>query len=178
MKKSRGVALLVIGFLIGGFLYALSQGGVFFNREQALPEVEDVYQINETWTLDKEWKLTITGVTATEQRDAANEKDPAQVIIITYDYENIGNAGTGVLVANEMTLDLSSGQIIDAQGQPGYAYTLPGLKTAAGINVGEKFQGAQVAFGLDNISQEAEYVFRYYDVKSKYEEVGFHLVID
>ena len=47
---------------------------------------KDNYTIGETWTVDGQWSLTVTGVTETAER---NEK-PAAVYIVDYEYTNIG----------------------------------------------------------------------------------------
>ena len=177
MRKSRGVALLVIGFFLGGLLYVLSQGGVSTNKQEQDVIVVDktAYQVGDLWTLEGEWALTVTSVAATEERNSEVQSEPTQVIIVTYDYENLGNAGTGVIVANEMTLDLASaGQVVDEQGEAGYVYPLEGLKAPAGIDYGEKASGVQVAFALNHVSSSVDYSFRYYDMRNKYLEVPFH----
>ena len=51
---------------------------------------KDNYTIGETWTVDGQWSLTVTGVTETAERNEFSEKAPAAVYIVDYEYTNIG----------------------------------------------------------------------------------------
>ena len=51
---------------------------------------KDYYTIGETWTVDGQWSLTVTGVTETAERNEYSGKNPAAVYIVDYEYTNIG----------------------------------------------------------------------------------------
>lgn len=51
---------------------------------------KDYYTIGETWTVDGQWSLTVTGVTETAERNEYSEKKPVAVYIVDYEYTNIG----------------------------------------------------------------------------------------
>ncbi|WP_417119701.1 hypothetical protein [Ruminococcus bicirculans (ex Wegman et al. 2014)] len=51
---------------------------------------KDYYTIDETWTVDGQWSLTVTGVTETAERNEYSEKKPVAVYIVDYEYTNIG----------------------------------------------------------------------------------------
>ena len=51
---------------------------------------KDYYTIGETWTVDGQWSLTITGVTETTERNEYADEKPAAVYIVDYEYTNIG----------------------------------------------------------------------------------------
>ena len=48
------------------------------------------YTIGETWTVDGQWSLTVTGVTETAERNEYADEKPAAVYIVDYEYTNIG----------------------------------------------------------------------------------------
>ena len=51
---------------------------------------KDNYTIGETWTVDGQWSLTVTGVTETAERNEYADEKPAAVYIVDYEYTNIG----------------------------------------------------------------------------------------
>ena len=50
---------------------------------------KDYYTIGETWTVDGQWSLTVTGVTETAERNEYSEKKPVAVYIVDYEYTNL-----------------------------------------------------------------------------------------
>ena len=51
---------------------------------------DKVYGLNEEWIVDGQWKLKITEVKATPDRNKYSKAQVAQVVIIKYTYENLG----------------------------------------------------------------------------------------
>ena len=47
---------------------------------------KDYYTIGETWTVDGQWSLTVTGVTETAERNEYADEKPAAVYIVDYEY--------------------------------------------------------------------------------------------
>lgn len=103
------------------------------------------YKIGETWTVDGQWELTITGVDESDFRNEYSEKTPAAVYNVKFSYTNIGfedEFSDGLFI----TLDDT---IIDSQNQMGYSY--PGeitdytQETPVGATC-----NAEVCIGVDN----------------------------
>lgn len=51
---------------------------------------DKVYGLNEEWIVDGQWKLKITEVKTTQDRNKHIKENIAQVVIIKYTYENLG----------------------------------------------------------------------------------------
>lgn len=51
---------------------------------------DKVYGLNEEWIVDSQWKLKITEVKTTPDRNKYSKAQVAQVVIIKYTYENLG----------------------------------------------------------------------------------------
>lgn len=115
-------------------------------EETKAPEKE-VYKIGETWTVDGQWSLTITGVTATDERNEYEETNPAAVYIVDYTYTNDGYVdATGYM--NGLYLDVG-GMVVDNAGQMGYYYGVNTTYFPQETPVGASCK-AQMAFGVDN----------------------------
>ena len=61
-----------------------------YDRTEELAPFEGAYRMGETWTVDGQWELTITGVTETKERNPYADYEPAAVYIIDYTYKNLG----------------------------------------------------------------------------------------
>lgn len=119
----------------------------------------DVYGLNETWTVDNLWSLTFTSVTQTEDRNQYSDKTPNQVIILNYDYENIGYSSE----IQDLYIGSTAFQIIDSAGE--IAETYPGNLTThpQEVPVGAKCIGAQECIGLNNVSDKIKVIVSLYD---------------
>lgn len=51
---------------------------------------DKVYGLNEEWIVDGQWKLKITDVKTTPDRNKYSKAQVAQVVLIKYTYENLG----------------------------------------------------------------------------------------
>ena len=81
---------------------------------------KDYYTIGETWTVDGQWSLTVTGVTETAERNEYADEKPAAVYIVDYEYTNIGYEDeNGVL--NGIYFNMED-TIVDSGGVMGYSY--------------------------------------------------------
>lgn len=122
-------------------------------------EENKVYGLGETWTVDGLWSLTFTSVTQTDDRNEYSDKTPGQVVILNYDYENIGYQGDGM----DLYICSNQFQIMDANGE--IADTYPGDVTTAPqeIPVGAKCVGAQECIGLNNVSEKIKIIVTMYD---------------
>ena len=105
------------------------------------------FAVGETWTVDGQWELTVTGVTETAERNEYEEKEPAAVYIVNFTWKNTGYTdASGLMNGLFLVLDDS---IVDSQGLMGYPY--PGEITdyPQETPVGASCNG-QVCIGVDN----------------------------
>lgn len=79
------------------------------------------YGLGDTWTVDGQWSLTVDSISVTDDRNEFSEKEPAQVLILNYVYENIGYEDEFM---DGLFFDLENGQIVDSEGFMGYSLSL------------------------------------------------------
>jgi len=116
------------------------------------------YNIGETWTVDGQWTLTVTGVTLTEDRNQFSDKSPAAVYIVDYTYTNIGYEDSlGIMDGIYFTLD---DIIVDSIGKMGDSYPLTVTKSAQEAPVGATSDG-QVCICVNNPGSFKLYVTKY-----------------
>lgn len=125
------------------------------------PQEEKTYSIGEAWTVDGQWSLTVNSITPTDQRNEYADKNPAQVFIVDYTYENLGFTDESGLM-NGVYFDLSSGQIVDSNGTMGYSYPGDVSYYPQEAPVGANCQ-AQACIGVDNESTEIKITISQYD---------------
>jgi hypothetical protein len=120
------------------------------NEETMTPEPARVYGPGETWTVDGDFSLTFTAANETGYRNEFSEANPAQVIVLTYDYANIGHE------KDVMDLYISSVSfyVIDESGEKAETYPVTGISYPQEIPIGASSLGAQEAFGLKNTTRE------------------------
>lgn len=109
-----------------------------------------VYGLGETWTVDGQFAFNFTAVTATADRNAYSDKNPAQVVILTYDYENLGVEKSIM----DLYVSSSSFKLIDAGGVMADSYPASTTGNPKETPIGAKCVGAQTAYGLVNESGE------------------------
>lgn len=133
-----------------------------------------VYGIGETWTVDGLWSLTFTSVSQTDDRNRYSDKTPEQVILLNYDYENIGYKGT----VQDLYISGSSFQIIDGNGEVSDSY--PGRITnhPQEVPVGAKCIGAQECIGLNNTSEKIKVIVSLYDNNHEEHTATFELPVE
>lgn len=99
----------------------------------------------ETWTVDGQWELTITGATATDDRNQYSEKTPDAVYIVDYTYKNLGYEGEYV---DGLYFSLDD-MIVDSEGAMGYSYPGDTTKSPKETPVGASCD-AQACIGVDH----------------------------
>lgn len=114
--------------------------------------------INDEWIVDGQWKLKILDVKTTQDRNQYSDKNPAQVVIVSYTYENLGYEDDFM-----DGLFLTPDQIIDSKNSVGYSYPANTTHNADAIPIGAKVDIAEEAFGLNNVSNEVSINFVSYD---------------
>ena len=119
-------------------------------EETMTQEPARIYGSGETWTVDGDFSLTFTAANETDFRNEFAEANPAQVIVLTYDYANIGHE------KDVMDLYISSVSfyVIDESGEIAETYPVTGIAYPQEIPIGASSLGAQEAFGLKNTSRE------------------------
>lgn len=136
-----------------------------------------IVKVGETWVVDGQWKLTINSVKTTKQRNEFSDKNPKQVIYINYSYENIGyEDSTGYM--DGLYFDLTSGQIVDGNGEMGYSYPNDITTYPQETPVGAKCNNVQVCVGLNNESEQITINYSQYDGNENQQKVKFLLDID
>lgn len=133
-----------------------------------------IYGIGETWTVDGLWSLTFNSVAQTDDRNEYSDKTPAQVVLLNYDYENIGYKDT----VQDLYISSTSFQIIDANGEiadtyPGNISTYP-----QETPIGTKCVGAQECIGLNNISDKIKVIVSLYDNNYTEHTATFELPVE
>ncbi len=113
------------------------------------------YSIGETWTVDGKWSLTVDSIAETADRNQFEERNPAQVFIINYTYENLGEE-------DGVYFDLSGGQIVDSTGLMGYSYPGSVSNNPQNTPVGARC-AAQDCVAVDNVSSEIRIIVTQYD---------------
>ena len=132
-----------------------------------------VYGLGETWTVDGEFTLTFSAATATPERNQFSDKNPAQVVILTYDYENLG--------VNKSIMDLyisgNNFKVIDGTGVMADSYPASTTGNPKETPIGAKCVGAQTAYGLVNSSGEITVKVEVYGNNYKNHEATFKLPV-
>ena len=83
-----------------------------------LDPFDGAFMMNEPWTVDGQWSVSITGVTETDARNTYSEKVPGAVYIVDYTYSNLGfeeEYSDGLYISIEEC-------IVDNVGFMGYSY--------------------------------------------------------
>ena len=117
------------------------------NETEAPAQSKTEYAVGETWTVDGQWELTVTGITETAERNEYAEKKPAAVYVVSFTWKNTGYTdASGLMNGLFLLLDDS---IVDSQGLMGYSY--PGEITdyPQETPVDASCNG-QVCIGVDN----------------------------
>lgn len=109
--------------------------------------------VGETWTVDGQWTLTITGVTATDDRNEFEHTNPAAVYVVDYEYTNLGYQDIGSdesadAITNGLFITIDS-QIVDSAGLMGYSYAGTVENNPDIIPIGETCH-AQECIGVEN----------------------------
>lgn len=136
------------------------------NNTEELPEENETldakeYGLGDTWIVDGQWSLTIDSISVTDDRNEFSEKEPAQVLILNYVYENIGYVDDNGLM-DGLYIDLDGGQIVDSEGFMGYSYPGDITDYPKEVPVGAKCK-AQSCIGLDSESTEVKIIINKYD---------------
>lgn len=109
--------------------------------------VDTAFGVGDTWEVEGQWKLTVTDVWETEERDKASQKQPAAVYIVSCEYENLGYEDSSAN-AGGLVFKLDEG-VVDSEKYMGYPYTATIVDYPQQTPVGAKCK-AQYCIGVDN----------------------------
>lgn len=177
-NKSQGGAgkIIVLGIL--GLLFVFVLGSCFARGSgdgatspEAAPaaDTKTTYGQGEAWTVDGQWRFTIDSVTATDERNEFSDLNPAQVVVVTYSYENLGYTGdVQDLYFSELNMSIIDGGKAVAKTYPGNISTYP-QETPNGAVC----NGAQGCFALDNESAEITINLEAYDSQHHKQQATF-----
>jgi len=139
--------------------------------------VEDgVLEIGDTWVVDGQWKLTIDSVTTTADRNQFADDNPAQVVIITYSYENLGYEDS-LEIMDGLYFALDYETVVDGSGEVASSYPL-GDVSPQEVPVGAKCSGAQACVGLKNASDKITITVKKTDGDGNSQSVKGELKVD
>ncbi|MDO4778497.1 MAG: hypothetical protein Q4A42_02955 [Tissierellia bacterium] len=120
------------------------------NAEKAAARTE--FKVGETWEVPGEWKLTVTGAEVSEDRNQFSKDNPAEVIKVTYSYENLGHKKTF------QDLFMTPSTCIDEKGEIASTYPIS-TNPPHPTPIGAKTVDAQEAYGLNNASKTVKIMF-------------------
>lgn len=159
-KKKGKAKWIVLAFVVIVIIAAVAGGGkdddstadntdqdTQQSQQQEQTGAKKEYNIGETWTVDGQWNLTVTGVEATQERNQYSDKDPGAVYIVNFTYENTGYEDENGLM-DGLYIDMED-TIVDAAGTMGYSYPVDVSSYARETPVGATCN-AQVCIGVDN----------------------------
>ena len=146
------------------------------NKSSTKEEKKDTSKVltkDDEWVVDGQWKLKILDVKTTDDRNQFSQKEPKQVVVVSYTYENIGYEDDVI-----DGLFLTPEQIIDENGSVGYIYPGVTAHNPDEIPVGSKIEIAEEFFGLDNESKEVTINFVMYDGNEEKQKATFKVPVN
>lgn len=121
-------------------------------------DVEDkVYAQDEWWEVPNEFKLKINSVKPTDDRNQFSDKEPEQVVIINYTYENLGYE------SSVQDLFMKPDSVIDNEKTLGETYPARTGTRPTTVPIGSKLEGAEEAYGLKNSGGTITIIFNQRD---------------
>jgi hypothetical protein len=109
-------------------------------EEKQKNDSEKVYGIGERLIIDDKYALEIIGVTETEERNEFSDKEVAQVLIIDYLYENIGEETEDIYISDMNFKFVDDGgnmcTTYPVDGNYGPEYTPLGARTLSSMVIG------------------------------------------
>ena len=138
---------------------------------------KNVLHVGDTWTVPGQWKLTIKSVTPTSDRNQFSDKKPAQVLLVTYSYENLGYY-SDIYKEDSLYFSLDptgDATVIDSKGELGFSYPADQTYYPQETPKGAKCANAQAVVGLHNVSKKITMNISKYDGKSVKQTVQYEL---
>lgn len=142
--------------------------------------IEQTLNIGETWTVDGQWNLTINSIEVTTERNQFSDKNPQQVVYVTYTYENIGyEDNSGIMEGLYFNLEPNGdATVIDGNGEIAHSYPNNITTYPQQTPVGAKCVNAQSCIGLNNVSDSITMNISKYDGNGQQHKVKYTLNIN
>lgn len=132
---------------------------------------EKIYGLNDEWVVEGQWKLKITSITPTVERNQFSEDKPAQVVVINYTYENLG------YTSDVQDLFLTPSTVIDEGKKVSKTYPAGVKIYPKPTPVGAIMDDAQDAYGLQTESETIKIIFENYDGNKKKQKATFEVPV-
>ena len=116
-----------------------------------------VFGKGEYWEVEGQWKLKIDSVTPTDYRNQFSDKNPEQVVIIKYTYENLGYTN------DIQDLYIRPRTVIDSNKKVCELYPADTQTSPKPTPVGAICEGAEIAYGLSAPGGKIKIKFEKYD---------------
>ena len=121
---------------------------------------DKVYGLNEEWIVDGQWKLKITEVKTTPDRNKYSKAQVAQVVLIKYTYENLGYKD------EYQDLFLIPRTVVDGAKKVSEIYPVRSSKYPEPTPVGA-ISESTVGYGLSVESDKIKIYFEQFDYNAK-----------
>lgn len=121
---------------------------------------DKVYGLNEEWIVDGQWKLKITDVKTTPDRNKYSKAQVAQVVLIKYTYENLGYKD------EYQDLFLMPRTVVDGAKKVSEIYPVRSSKYPEPTPVGAISESI-VGYGLSVESDKIKIYFEQFDYNAK-----------
>ena len=121
---------------------------------------DKVYGLNEEWIVDGQWKLKITEVKTTPDRNKYSKAQVSQVVIIKYTYENLGYKD------EYQDLFLMPRTVVDVTKKVSEIYPVRSSKYPEPTPVGA-ISESTVGYGLSVESDKIKVYFEQFDYNAK-----------
>ena len=121
---------------------------------------DKVYGLNEEWIVDSQWKLKITEVKTTPDRNKYSKAQVAQVVLIKYTYENLGYKD------EYQDLFLMPRTVVDGAKKVSEIYPVRSSKYPEPTPVGA-ISESTVGYGLSMESDKIKIYFEQFDHNAK-----------
>ena len=132
----------------------LSSKGTTKSSSTSSQSSTETLKVGDTWIVDGQWSLTIHSITPTNSRNPYSEKKPAQVLLVTYSYENLGYYNS-FYDEDMLFFDLEpngDATVIDNKGELAYTYPADQVGYAQETPIGAKCVNAQNIIAVNNVS--------------------------
>lgn len=184
MKSQKGISLLKLVIIIAVILFAiiLLFGGSD-NTNTSTPTSQknqsnvQTLKVGDTWTVDGQWSLTIHSLTPTSNRNPYSDKNPNQVFLITYSYQNIGYYNN-FYNEDKLFFDLEpngDATYVDSNGELAYSYPADKTGYAQETPQGAKCTNAQAVIAVNNISNSLTMTLEKHDSNGNNQKVKYIL---
>lgn len=134
-------------------------------------EAPKMLGLGEDWIVEGQWRLRIDSVTTTDERNEFSDKDPAQVVVVKYTYENLGYE------SDFMDLYFTPDRVIDGQKKMAETYPAGQSVYPQETPIGAVCEGAEESFGLMNASDTIQIIFEKYDANSNRQRMTFEVPV-